>query len=64
MSEEVYFDATFNLKLIKDIGFTKDGYKFTGWNTKENGSGTGFYDGQSVSALVKRGTAPLYAQWD
>ena len=33
VSEEVYCDATFNLKLIKDMGFTYEGYNFTGWNT-------------------------------
>jgi uncharacterized repeat protein (TIGR02543 family) len=40
--------------------FTYVGYTFTGWNTKANGSGTGFIDG----ALVKfTGGATFYAQW-
>ena len=40
--------------------FSRSGYGFTGWNTKADGSGTSYSDGQSVtfySDLV------LYAQW-
>lgn len=38
---------------------------FTGWNTKANGSGTPYSDGQSVSNLVTTndGSITLYAQW-
>lgn len=47
-------------------GFTKSGYHFTGWNTKADGSGTSYYDKQSVKNLtsVSGGTVTLYAQWD
>lgn len=40
--------------------FKRDGYTFAGWNTKENGSGKSYSDGQEVTLdndLV------LYAQW-
>jgi uncharacterized repeat protein (TIGR02543 family) len=44
--------------------FTREGYTFTGWNTKSNGSGTSYTDGQSVSDLTTvHETVTLYAQW-
>lgn len=41
-------------------GFKRDGYTFTGWNTKPDGSGTGYLPG---AAHVMRGRLDLYAQW-
>ncbi len=41
-------------------GYTKDGYKFTGWNTEPDGSGTAYTDEQSVTDI---GDITLYAQW-
>ena len=45
--------------------FTKTGYTFTGWNTKADGSGTSYTDGQSI--LITKEDTPkletLYAQW-
>jgi len=45
--------------------FTRTGYTFAGWNTEENGSGTGYANGQSVSfSPVNDGDSIiLYAQW-
>ena len=41
-----------------------NGYTFTGWNTKANGSGKAYQDGQKVKNLAKEGaTRKLYAQW-
>lgn len=40
--------------------FTRDGYYFTGWNTKADGSGTVYEVGQTIT-LVEDLT--LYAQW-
>ncbi|MBR3790293.1 MAG: InlB B-repeat-containing protein, partial [Clostridia bacterium] len=47
-------------------GFTKTGYTFAGWNTAENGSGTGYSNGQSVKNLTptSNGIVDLYAQWN
>jgi uncharacterized repeat protein (TIGR02543 family) len=47
-------------------GFTKSGYHFAGWNTKADGSGTSYYDQQSVKNLTTTngGTVTLYAKWD
>lgn len=45
--------------------FARSGYTFIGWNTKSNGSGTGYADAQSVKNLVegKDEVITLYAQW-
>jgi|GEM_PF-2786276 len=40
------------------------GYKFDGWNTAQDGTGTSYTDGQSVTDLTTGGTSiTLYAQW-
>ncbi len=44
--------------------FTKDGYIFKGWNTKEDGTGTSYTNRQSVNHLADGGTINLYAQWE
>lgn len=40
--------------------FTREGYKFEGWNTKADGTGTNYNDGQTV---IKLGNMTLYAKW-
>lgn len=40
--------------------FTRDGYAFTGWNTKTDGSGTNYGDGAYATFY---GNSTLYAQW-
>ena len=47
-------------------GFTKSGYHFSGWNTKADGTGTSYYNKQSVKNLTAThgATITLYAQWD
>ena len=53
--------------LIKN-SFTRTGYTFVGWNTKADGSGTSYSDGELVnnlsSANTNNATVTLYAQWD
>ncbi|MDD3121939.1 MAG: InlB B-repeat-containing protein [Candidatus Izemoplasmatales bacterium] len=39
---------------------TRTGYSFTGWNTKQNGTGTNYVGGQTVP---KGASITLYAQW-
>lgn len=39
-------------------------YKFTGWNTAADGSGTAYKAGASVKNLAVGGTCTLYAQWE
>ena len=41
--------------------FTRSGYRFIGWNTKADGSGTGYADKATISGLTQSIT--LYAQW-
>ena len=40
--------------------YTRDGYDFVGWNTKDDGTGTAYADGDTIT--VTRGMV-LYAQW-
>ncbi|MGI6735813.1 MAG: InlB B-repeat-containing protein [Anaerovoracaceae bacterium] len=56
------YDAEKNLNAN---GFTRAGYTFSGWNTKNNGSGDTYADKESVNNLtaVNGGTVTLYAQW-
>lgn len=53
-------------KALTANGFTKSGYHFTGWNTKADGSGTSYYNKQSVKNLsaTQGAVINLYAQWD
>lgn len=53
-------------KNLTSNAFVRTGYTFTGWNTKPNGSGNSYTDGQSVKNLssVSGATVTLYAQWE
>ncbi len=44
--------------------FSRQGYKFSGWNTVSDGSGDKYDDVQEVSNLVESGVVELYAQWN
>lgn len=54
-----------NLKTLNELAWTRPGYKFLGWNTKRDGTGTSYTDGQAISNLTSTagGTVFLYAQW-
>lgn len=56
------YDTPVNLTVNR---FTKTGYTFKNWNTKADGSGTSYADGESVKNLTARNgaTVTLYAQW-
>ena len=45
--------------------YTRAGYTFAGWNTKADGTGTNYTDGQTKPNVTSTngGTATLYAQW-
>lgn len=45
--------------------FTREGYRFTGWNTRPDGKGKAFTDKQTVTNLLAHdgATGVLYAQW-
>ncbi len=46
---------------IKYNSFTKEGYEFVGWNTKEDGTGTEYKDGSNINTDKD---ITLYAQWE
>lgn len=52
-------------KTLTKNGFTRTGYSFAGWNTKADGSGTSYTNGQSVKNLTSTNgaTVNLYAKW-
>jgi len=58
MSAQSFNDG--ETKNLTANAFTKDGYDFMGWNTRPDGSGTGYADGASYTA---NGSVTLYAQW-
>ena len=53
-------------KNLNSNGFTKTGYKFTGWNTVAGGTGTSYSNGASYAAPANPSsyTITLYAQWE
>lgn len=50
---------------IKDNGFERSGYDFSGWNTERDGSGKSFASGDITSNLLSdnNGIVDLFAQW-
>ena len=61
-------DQTFTYGTAQDLtanAFTRTGYTFASWNTKSNGTGTTYSDGQSVTNLTDTdgATVTLYAKW-
>ncbi|MCR4691072.1 MAG: InlB B-repeat-containing protein [Lachnospiraceae bacterium] len=51
--------------VLKKCGFTRNGYTFTGWNTKADGSGTAYSDGAKLDypGAEEAEEVILYAQW-
>ena len=60
------YGTTYSLKTLAALGWSRTGYKFTGWNTARDGTGSSYTDGQSISDLSSTAgaTVSLYAQWD
>ena len=58
-SQIVNYDSN---EVLKQNTFAKEGCYFTGWNTKEDGTGTSYKDGQAVKN-ISTSTVRLYAQW-
>ncbi len=59
-------EAGYGSTSLRLNAYTCEGYLFTGWNTKSDGSGTAYADGEAVLNLtsVNGGTVTLYAQWE
>ena len=59
MEKQIFTSVdTFN---INENTFTRQGYKFIGWNTKADGTGTSYSDKQEISECTE--SLYLYAQW-
>lgn len=52
-------------KSLTPNGFVRNGYIFSGWNTKADGTGVSYTDKQTVKnlSLTAGATVTLYAQW-
>ena len=48
---------------LPSCAFTRKGYRFTGWNTKANGTGETVEEALNLTA-ANNGTVTLYAQWE
>lgn len=60
--QEVTYD---NLTKINKNTFIKEHYEFIGWNTKPDGTGISYQDGQEIKNLTtKIEDIILYAQWE
>ncbi|MGN8739529.1 InlB B-repeat-containing protein [Bilifractor sp. HCP3S3_D3] len=59
-SESMTYDTA---KTLTPNGYSRAGYRFAGWNTKADGSGTSFTNESSVKNLATNGTVTLYAKW-
>ena len=53
-------EETATIKSVIEVGFTRTGYTFTGWNTRADGKGTDYAPGSTIT-LTENTT--LYAQW-
>ena len=60
--QEMQFDVASNLT---GNVYARAGYTFAGWNTKADGTGTAYSNGQSVTNLITydKTEITLYAQW-
>ena len=54
-------DPNTNITLDSN-SLTRTDYKFVGWNTKADGTGTSYADGETIT-LANGGIVKLYAQW-
>ncbi len=55
-------DDPYALIFIAENGFTRDGYKFIGWNTDPNGEGGSFMPGMDL--MLSEMEMTLFAQWE
>lgn len=61
MVEEIHkYEEEFSLKKVT---YTLEGWTFTGWNTKADGTGVTFADEEMVNGLTET-EIKLYAQWE
>ena len=65
MADAHFSASSSGLYQLPKCTFTREGHRFSGWNTKSDNSGTSYADGEQVQQLTN-GEAPitLYAQWE
>ena len=61
MPEMTNLDANTSFTLDSNT-LTRADYRFNGWNTKADGTGTSYADGETIT-LTEGGIVTLYAQW-
>ena len=61
MADQVFiYDVSQALRLN---AYTRDGFVFKKWNTRADGNGTSYSDGETILNLATSGTITLYAQY-
>ena len=60
-NQEMKYDVALSLKPNE---FTKTGYTFKEWNTRDDGTGISYLDGKEVKNLAPNGEVTLYAIWN
>ena len=63
MNFSIFFLSPCSAPSLNKSGFSLESHTFAGWNTKADGSGTSYSDGQTVEADTFSGNTTLYAQW-
>lgn len=57
-------NATYDVNATLPQALALTGYKFLGWNTKADGTGTNYVAGQNVKNLSTNEDVTLYAKWE
>ena len=65
MSNQVISYASSGTTALTSNTFTRSGYTFSKWNTKDDGTGTNYNNEASItrSSITSNSTIDLYAQW-
>jgi uncharacterized repeat protein (TIGR02543 family) len=56
-----YTSPSFTIKSDSDVGVSRDGYDFIGWNTQKDGKGTNYNVGSTLNNVTE--DTVLYAKW-
>ena len=60
-----YFVTRNNSMTLPSVAYEREGYHFVCWNTKADGTGISYNDGESIDNIITRaGTVYLYAIWE